>query len=327
MKSLLDGSAVLTAPLEVGGTTQTIATETAWRCDARPKAMSSSSADRTLGFSRWTLAAPCAERVENQGEGTCHTIAVSLQSTDLTFCHGARVIHDGRVTPGVTQITQPGQEVSALFRAPCDVLHLYAPQALLCECYAHVSGRPPASEVMLGNASIVPDVAVSRLACALVWAHVEGSTVNDLFMDCVGIAIVTRLLSREIHATRKAQRAVTELPRWRLKRAIEYIDAHLSDPIGLEDIALSTGLTRMHFAAQFRAATGMSPHNYLLQRRVEMAQVLLATTELSVLDIALDTGFRSQAHFTTVFKQRVGETPARYRAQVRGADHPACRRG
>ncbi|QBR01590.1 helix-turn-helix domain-containing protein [Paraburkholderia pallida] len=322
MKALPERSAILTAPLEAGSTPPLIVRETSWRCDARRQGTRSSSQDRSLGFSRWTLGAPCAAPVANQGEGAFHTIAVSLQSTDLRFSHGARVIHDGRVTPGVTQITQTGQGVSALFRAPCDVLHLYVPQALLHECYAHVCGRPPAQEVMLGNAAIVPDVAVSRLACALVWAHAEGSTVNELFADCVGIAIVTRLLSREIHGGRKSQRTVTELPRWRLKRAIEFIDAHLSDPIGLEDIAQSTGLTRMHFAAQFRVATGMSPHNYLLQRRVELAQLLLATSGRSVLDIALETGFRSQAHFTTVFRQRVGETPARYRAQV--AEELSC---
>jgi AraC family transcriptional regulator len=321
VKALPDGSAVFTAPWETSGTPRTIMAETAWRCDARPTDACSSSPDRTLGLSRWTLAAPSAERVVSRSGGTCHTIAVSLKSTDLTFCHGARVIYDGRATPGVTQITQPGQEVSAIFRAPCDVLHLYAPQGLLRECYAHVCGRAPAGEVMLGHVALVPDVAVSRLADALVWTHVEGSTVNDLFTDSIGLAIVTRLLSREIHATRKAQRAVAELPRWRLKRAIEYIDAHLSEPIRLQDIAQSTGLTRMHFAAQFRAATGMSPHDYLLQRRIEKAQVLLATTKQGGLDIALATGFRSQAHFTTVFRQRVGATPARYRAQVRDADH------
>ncbi|OAJ60131.1 hypothetical protein A6V36_25610 [Paraburkholderia ginsengiterrae] len=309
----------MTALQEINGTSRTITAETAWRYDTRQTPTCSPLPDNTLGLSRWTLPAACAERVVNRSEAPHHTIAISLKSTELTFCHGGRVICDGRVTPGVTQITRPGQEVSAIFRAPCDVLHLYAPQALLRECYAHITGRPSVGDVMLGNADIVPDVAVARLAQVLVWAHAEGSTVSDLFTDSIGLAIVTRLLSHETHTARSQQRTATILPRWRLKRAMEFIDAHLSEPIRLHDIAQSVGLTRMHFAAQFRAVTGTSPHDFLVQRRIETAQVLLATTTQGVLDIALATGFRSQTHFTTVFKQRIGETPSRYRAQVGAA--------
>jgi AraC-like DNA-binding protein len=65
----------------------------------------------------------------------------------------------------------------------------------------------------------------------------------------------------------------------------------------------------MHFASQFRRATGMRPHEYLLRRRIEHAQQLLLKSRHNVLDVALSCGFRSQAHFTTVFKRLVGETP------------------
>lgn len=316
MNALQGGSAVLAAPWERSGARWNIASETAWRCAEAPAVAGAASPMAKLSLSRWTLDTASADRFESRDETGCHTIAVNLKSSDVTFRHESRVIWDGPVMPGVTQVTQPGQQVSVIFRAPCDVLHLYASRDLLRECYTHVCDRAPVDDVTLGDPALVPDVAVSRLACALMWAHAEGSTIGNLFADSVGLAIVTRLLSREIHAARRTQRTVTELPRWRLKRAIEYIDAHLAEPIRLEDIAQSTGLTRMHFAAQFRASTGMGPHDYLLQRRIETAQVMLAKTRQGVLEIAHTTGFRSQAHFTTVFKRRVGETPARYRALV-----------
>jgi AraC family transcriptional regulator len=315
VKSFTSGSATLAGPWETKGPQRIIEPEAAWRC-AGKRAAEESSRSRVLGLSRWTLSAPTEQPFVNLGESACHTIAVNLKSTDLVFRHGSRVMCDGRITPGVTQVTQPGQEVSAIFRAPCDVLHLFVPQDLLHECYMHVCGHSPVGEVRLSDPALVPDVAVARLAHALMWTHAEDSTANDLFTDSIGLAIVTRLLSRHIHAAQKVPRAVRELPQWRLKRAFEYIDAHLSEPIRLEDIARSTGLTRMHFAAQFRAATGMRPHDYLLQRRIESAQMLLTKTKQGLLDIALEAGFRSQAHFTTVFRQWVGETPARYRAQV-----------
>jgi AraC family transcriptional regulator len=68
-------------------------------------------------------------------------------------------------------------------------------------------------------------------------------------------------------------------------------------------------LTRMHFTAQLRRATGLRPHDYLLRRRIEHAQQLLLSWKHNVFDVALSYGFRSQAHFTTGFKRFVGETP------------------
>ncbi|WP_163504733.1 helix-turn-helix domain-containing protein, partial [Escherichia coli] len=84
---------------------------------------------------------------------------------------------------------------------------------------------------------------------------------------------------------------------------LEYIDSHLTDKISLQDIAAAAGLSRMHFASQFRAATGMRPHDYLLRQRIRRAEHLLSQTDLSLAEIALTVGFRTQAHFTSVFKR------------------------
>jgi AraC family transcriptional regulator len=110
-----------------------------------------------------------------------------------------------------------------------------------------------------------------------------------------------------------SRRAPTGLPQWRLRRAVEYIDAHLSEPVTLADLASSTGLSRMHFAAQFRVATGMRPHEYLLRRRIDRAQQLLREPTATVIDTALSVGFHTQAHFSAVFKRFVGATPRRWR--------------
>jgi AraC-like DNA-binding protein len=92
----------------------------------------------------------------------------------------------------------------------------------------------------------------------------------------------------------------TPLPKWRLKRAIDYIEANLTRPIYLAEISNAAGLTRMHFAAEFRAATGCSPSNYILRRKVAHAQQLLLDPRLSIADVATTMGFSTQAHFTVV---------------------------
>jgi transcriptional regulator GlxA family with amidase domain len=65
----------------------------------------------------------------------------------------------------------------------------------------------------------------------------------------------------------------------------------------------------MHFAAQFRAYTGISPARFVLMQRIEHAQVLLGDPRKTLADVALSVGFRTQAHFTTVFHRFVGDTP------------------
>ena len=110
---------------------------------------------------------------------------------------------------------------------------------------------------------------------------------------------------------------INALPKWRLRRVEQHIAAHFERSISLSELAGVAGLSRMHFAAQFRAATGYRPREYLLNHRIEHAQSLLTTTPCSLAEIALAVGFSTQAHFSTVFKRISGQTPARWRAGAR----------
>jgi transcriptional regulator GlxA family with amidase domain len=120
--------------------------------------------------------------------------------------------------------------------------------------------------------------------------------------------------------TAPARPRVAELARWRLRRAIEFVETNLANSISTSDISAAAGLTRMHFAAQFKASTGLRPHEYLLRRRVERAQEMLAQTDMSVVDVAFSVGFQSQSHFTVVFSRFVGRPPHAWR-QSHGLGH------
>jgi AraC family transcriptional regulator len=104
------------------------------------------------------------------------------------------------------------------------------------------------------------------------------------------------------------------LPKWRLQRAFDYVDANVGRAVALPDLARSAGLSRMHFARQFRSATGLRPHQYILQRRIEHAKQLLLVQGIPPVEVALRVGFRSQAHFTNVFRALVGQPPGAWRA-------------
>lgn len=104
---------------------------------------------------------------------------------------------------------------------------------------------------------------------------------------------------------------------WRLKRAYAYVEAHLSEPVPLAELSRAAGFTDMHFARLFRASTGLSPHDYVLRRRIEVARDALLNTEHGMLDVALMVGFRTQAHFSAVFKKFTGLPPGRWRQASR----------
>ena len=110
------------------------------------------------------------------------------------------------------------------------------------------------------------------------------------------------------------QRQIRALQKWRLKRVVEYVENHLSEKNALSDLAAVAGFSRMHFASQFRTATGLRPHEFLLRRRIQRAEELLRNTTMPIAEIAPTVGFQTQAHLTIVFKRFAGCTPGRWRA-------------
>lgn len=240
---------------------------------------------------------------------------MNLKCTSHTFSHAGQTLIHGRVTAEAVQIIAPELQCGAVFEFAADVLHVFVSQQALSECIGDTFGCAHAGEIeiRIDDQKLVRDVALGRLAEAL--AIPQDLALGKVFTDSISLAIVSCVITRHFSVTERTARKASTLPPWRLNRAIHFVDAHLSEPIRLADMADSAGLTRMHFASQFRRATGMRPHDYLVQKRIEHAQKLLLTSRHNVLDVALSCGFRSQAHFTTVFKRLVGETPHCWRVK------------
>jgi AraC-like DNA-binding protein len=117
-------------------------------------------------------------------------------------------------------------------------------------------------------------------------------------------------------------------PARHLLRAKDLADARYFEPLGVDDLASASGLSRAHFSREFRRAFGESPHAYLLTRRLERAAALLRATDRSVADICLSVGLRSVGSFTTSFTRTYGVPPTVYRAAFPPAAHyalvPTC---
>lgn len=108
---------------------------------------------------------------------------------------------------------------------------------------------------------------------------------------------------------------------WQVRRALVHIDANLDTPIKNNDLAAIARLSVFHFNVAFRNSVGDSPHEYIIRRRMERAQGLMLSTEMSLSEIAAECGLADQAHLTRLFHRVVGESPAAWR---RARANPRC---
>ena len=101
--------------------------------------------------------------------------------------------------------------------------------------------------------------------------------------------------------------------RYSLQNPDAYIDANIVDEMVIADLAAVAGLSPHHFGGAFRTETGVPPHRFVMERRVERAKLLLRTTDTPVTSVATALGFSSPSHFTVCFRRMTGSTPSRFR--------------
>ena len=266
--------------------------EAEWR---RPLHGPASDEAGPLAVSRWQAFAGGMREVQAQTPGDSHVVKIVLRTMNLSFDVDGRSVHDGLATAGMLHVTEPGAAARCVFRGRYDTLHLHVSNALIGECLQDMPARP----VLTASRRLIRDFATERLARTLLAAAQDGGSLGPLMADAIGIAIVARLL-RGLRGERGGigtpGAGLVEMAAetgHRLCRSA----CRRTDP-GWRQWPTRPGLTRMHFAAQFRAATGLPPHEYLLRRRIECAQEMLLDAERPVVDIALSLGFQTQSHLS-----------------------------
>ncbi|MBR0692753.1 helix-turn-helix domain-containing protein [Bradyrhizobium lablabi] len=274
--------------------------EVRWR---EPKAIA---ADRRIApditVSRWATVVGGLRNEQAITPEWCHIITVALKASRLSLSADSRLLFEGSMAPGTIHISAPGQHLRAQFVPPFDFLHLHVDNNFLDE--AGLASRDSLATAV----PLLRDPLVEALSRSLLNGSSEPCRRH--YVESVGKAIVMRAMARPENARR-----CSELPKWRMKRLEQYLSANIHRPISLGDMAAVAGLSKMHFAAQFRAATGFRPHEYLLLKRVEHAKAAMLQTTMPLVEVAFSVGFNAQAHFSTVFKRFTGMSPARWKQE------------
>jgi AraC family transcriptional regulator len=132
---------------------------------------------------------------------------------------------------------------------------------------------------------------------------------GQLYADSLSTTLFTHLLRHYTAQKPILSAQESGLPTYRLRQVIEYIDAYLDRDLTLSELAAVAHMSPNYFTQLFKQSTGFTPHQYVIQRRVEWAKRSLIEGKLTIADVALQVGFAHQSHLNRHFKRWVGVTP------------------
>jgi len=217
-------------------------------------------------------------------------------------------------TPGSVHLLTPGPERSLSHRNQLDCIVLsiepgYVHRAL------EDSPRSEGIEVIERFASADPQI--ERLVKALRAETRAGAPTGTLFGQSIATALAVYLAQRYSSSPLALRSYRGGMPRTRLNRVLEYIAAELQEDLSLAVLAEIAGMNLFYFSRLFKQSTGLSPHRFVLEQRFRRAQHFLRTSDMTILEVSVRTGFADQGHFTKAFRRFVGVTPTEYRVQSR----------
>jgi AraC-like DNA-binding protein len=227
-------------------------------------------------------------------EGERHTV-VNVRGRDRTL----------RMSPGLVTFSEGAQAINQLRatgHAKAVVFEVSAPwhQRLISE------GGPTTFAELPPIAAHETARALALTVCSEV---ASGAGSGALFAESVSVALLSYVLERlapsrmEVHGTLSAGQQ---------RKLARYIDDNLGENLSLQQLAAFTGLRVRQFTSSFRSAFGITPHRYVVQRRLTLGARLLTETKLDIAEIALRAGFSSQSHFATAFRAHFGQSPRRF---------------
>ncbi len=165
-----------------------------------------------------------------------------------------------------------------------------------------------------------PDPQVERIGLSLLSEMKTGGLGGALYAESLANVLALHLVRHHSSLGRNSTRETGRgggLSNRSLERATDYINDNLSQKLTLTEIAGVAHVSPYHFARSFKAATGLSPHQYVIQRRVERAKTLLTGGDLSIAEVAGAVGFANQSHLAFHLRRLLGVSPKALRQSSR----------
>jgi AraC family transcriptional regulator len=220
----------------------------------------------------------------------------------------------GTARSGVVTIIPAGSSARWDIPGPVDVVQLYLPHATL-ERVAREADAPIPGDLLERTGHLDPVTSGLLMSGADV---LEGNAVLDaLFRQRLTDIIATRILAAHIGEPTAIEPIIGGLAPQALRRAIERLRSDSDSDVSLAALASDAGLSRFHFCRAFKESTGLSPHSWLRQHRLEQAMNTLRDTDIPIATVAAELGYASQTAFAAAFRRLTGETPSDWRRRMR----------
>ena len=284
-----------------------------------PTILARTSSVAPIGFTRLKTEGASLSRSKAPPIENAYIFHVQLQPAAMDMWIDGKFWPATTTTAGATFLYDLRSSPVAEMHSSLDNVRFYISQASLDEL-AFDHGIRRAAGLMTPRLGCL-DRVMYGLANALL-DHVERANEHSaLFVDHVALAFFTHVMSAYGNAAVPDDLTPGGLSPWQLRRALDFLSAHLSDDPGVADLARECGLSTGYFSRAFRQTTGITPHQWLIRRRLERARQLLLGNGLELADIALVCGFVDQSHFTRVFAKLEGDSPGKWRQRHRNSRH------
>lgn len=254
--------------------------------------------------------------------GGLDTPAFRIPQHSLTLQLSAPAVVEQTIQGGArSSVIGPG-EIS-LFSAGATRRLRHGPRELLVIALGDdlvgpvASGAGRVSHPALVEQHRVRDAQLELIARTLQAEAESGYPSGRLFGESLGVALAVRLVRAYAAASSPPTPRKGGIAPARLRRVLEYVDAHLADDLRLATLAQIAGLSRHRFAHNFKQTTGVAPYRYVVLQRIERGKALLRETDRSVAAIAYELGCFSPSRFALLFRRATGASPSAYRDHYR----------
>ena len=228
------------------------------------------------------------------------------------------VVWDGRLlskrfTHGEITILPPGLNCKGACLEDSDFLVLRLQPGIITQV-AQELDYPDHIEIAPNLGVVSPQI--QHIGLALKTELESGCLSGRIYGESLATALASYLLQQHSTSKKRVQDFAGGLPKYKLCRTLEYINENLENELTVAELASVVEMSPYHFARLFKQSTGFTPHQYLINSRIERAKMLLAEKKLSIAEICEYVGFRSPSHFIALFRKFTSMTPKAYRDQL-----------
>ncbi len=239
-----------------------------------------------------------------------HLITLSLAENCKGEIHTPNGFSARDRSRGSVCIIPSGHPFAVKIESESEHLAILLDPSLVLRAAAEFSGRINAEvvETAAPNDPVIMSVGLGLMA------ELESEKESGrMYAESLASILALHLLRHYTGPAQNAERVVGGLSGKKLRTVLDFVDANYASDLGLSELAAVAGISTFHFAREFKRATAVTPHQYLIKLRIERAKELLSQSELPLVDVGFKAGFSHQSHFTRLFRKLTGTTPQSYR--------------